>query len=66
MNPNTGNKLPSRERTELEKYLRFLVYKTSQVIVQSRFGENRKANICSKSSFHDWVRIYKSHFMDKL
>lgn len=55
MNPNSINKLPSRERTELEKYVRFLVFKMSQVIVQSRFGEKRKAVPCSKLSFHDWV-----------
>lgn len=57
MNPNPINKLPSRERTELEKYVRFLVFKMSQVIVQSRFGEKRKAVCSSKSSFHDWFNL---------
>ncbi|XP_054708937.1 autophagy-related protein 13-like isoform X2 [Uloborus diversus] len=57
MNQNPGNKLSSRDRTELEKYVRFLVFKMSQVIVQSRFGEKRRAWIKKKSIFHEWFNL---------
>ncbi|XP_035220756.1 autophagy-related protein 13-like isoform X3 [Stegodyphus dumicola] len=57
MNQSPGNKLSSRERTELEKYVKFLVFKMSQVIVQSRFGEKRKVRTSTKSSVHDWFNL---------
>ncbi|CAL1287459.1 unnamed protein product [Larinioides sclopetarius] len=57
MNPTLGSKLSVKERTELEKYIKFLVFKMSQVIVQSRFGEKNHSRPSRRSSLHDWFNL---------
>ncbi|GFR28741.1 autophagy-related protein 13 homolog [Trichonephila clavata] len=56
MNSTFGSKLSIKERIELEKYIKFLVYKISQVIVQSRFGE-KILHSSKRNSVHEWFNL---------
>lgn len=55
MNPVVKGKLTSKQSTELEKYIKFLIFKVSQVVVQSRFGEKNPEANSRKIPAHDWV-----------
>ena len=46
-----------QERKDFEKFTKFLIYKSIQVIVQSRLGEKIKTTSKPFSSGADWVRL---------
>lgn len=53
----SGSKLSHQDRKDLEKFTKFLIYKSLQIIVQSRLGE--KITTISKLSATgaDWVSM---------
>lgn len=48
-------KLSPHDRKELDKFIRFLAFKSVQVIVQSRLGEKQKTKSKPFSTVSDWV-----------
>lgn len=50
-------KLSGQDRKELEKFTKFLAYKSVQVIVQSRLGEKQKTRSKPYSSGSDWFNL---------
>lgn len=52
------SKLSQQDRKDLEKFTKFLIYKSLQIIVQSRLGEKIQAKSKPFSSGADWVNLY--------
>ena len=52
-----SSKLSQQEKKDLEKFTKFLIYKSLQIIVQSRLGEKIKTKSKPYTSGADWVRI---------
>uniref|UniRef100_A0A2R5LA97 Autophagy-related protein 13 n=2 Tax=Ornithodoros turicata TaxID=34597 RepID=A0A2R5LA97_9ACAR len=50
-------KLSVQDRKELEKFTKFLAYKSVQVIVQSRLGEKQKTRSKPYSTGSDWFNL---------
>lgn len=50
-----SNKLNATETKEIDKFLKFLVLKSTQVIVQSRLGAKIRTD--PNSSGNDWVSV---------
>lgn len=48
-------KLSPQEKKDLDKYSKFLAFKTAQIIVQSRLGEKVYTQCTPKTSQNDWV-----------
>lgn len=51
-----SNKINVQDRRELEKYIKFLALKSTQVIVQSRLGEKIYTE-CHSSGQNHWVSV---------
>ena len=49
------SKINQQERKDFEKFTKFLIYKSIQVIVQSRLGEKIKTSSKPFSTGADWV-----------
>jgi autophagy-related protein 13 len=58
-----ASKLNSSDKKDLEKYSKYLVFKSIQVIVQSRLGERLQTDSKAFSSGSDWV-IYSLYLLD--
>lgn len=54
-NQKMSNKLNVQEIKEIDKFIKFLTLKSTQVIVQSRLGE--KIHTDPNASGNDWVRL---------
>ncbi|EEC06778.1 conserved hypothetical protein, partial [Ixodes scapularis] len=50
-------KLSPHDRKELDKFIRFLAFKSVQVIVQSRLGEKQKTKSKPFSTVSDWFNL---------
>lgn len=53
----SGSKLSHQDRKDLEKFTRFLIYKSLQIIVQSRLGEKIKTKSKPHNSGADWFNL---------
>lgn len=51
------SKLSQQDRKDLEKFIKFLIYKSLQIIVQSRLGEKIQAKSKPFSSGADWFNL---------
>lgn len=51
-----SNKISVQDKRDLEKYIKFLALKSSQVIVQSRLGEKIYTE-CHSSGQNHWVSV---------
>lgn len=47
-----------QEKKELEKFIKFLALKCTQVIVQSRLGEKIQTYSSQHTSGNDWVSVF--------
>lgn len=54
----SSNKISVQDKKDLEKFIKFLVLKSSQIIVQSRLFEKIKTECNPHSSSNDWVSFY--------
>ncbi|XP_074651230.1 autophagy-related protein 13-like [Tubulanus polymorphus] len=52
-----AGKLSSQDRKDLDKFTKFLIYKSVQIIVQSRLGEKVKTQSKPFSSGSDWFNL---------
>lgn len=56
-------KLAPAEKGELEKYIKFLAYKTTQVICQSRQGEKQDSKcVADVNGRNYWVSLIPSYY----
>lgn len=52
-----SNKISAQDKRDLEKYIKFLALKSSQVIVQSRLGEKIYTECHPSSGQNHWVSV---------
>lgn len=52
-----SNKISVQDKRDLEKYIKFLALKSSQVIVQSRLGEKIYTECHFSSGQNHWVSV---------
>lgn len=55
-----------QEKKELEKFIKFLALKCTQVIVQSRLGEKIQTYSSQHTSGNDWVSVLTNFFTIKV
>jgi autophagy-related protein 13 len=53
----SGSKLSHQDRKDLEKFTKFLIYKSLQIIVQSRLGEKITTKSKLSATGADWVSM---------
>ena len=53
-----SHKLSNKDKKDLDKFTKYLVYKCIQIIVQSRLGERVKTQSRPYSTGADWVSFY--------
>lgn len=51
----SGSKISNQDRKDLEKFTKFLIYKSLQIIVQSRLGEKIVTKSKLNATGADWV-----------
>lgn len=54
---SAGFKISAQDRKEVERFIRFIVLKTVQVVIQSRLGDKIKTKSKPHSSGSDWFNI---------
>lgn len=55
-----------QEKKELEKFIKFLALKCTQVIVQSRLGEKIQTYSSQHTSGNDWVSVLYTMYYNKI
>lgn len=65
-----AGRLSEQDRKDLEKFMKFFIFKSLQIIVQSRLGEKLRSKSKVTSSGADWVRkllyISKQYVVNKI